>query len=94
MRKFIIFALAFASFLSFAFEANKPVQCEKVEVVLETLKELYGENIFWYGKGGQDAYVILKNDKTHTWSLVQFDSKIGCILGSGVNEEIVVRPNS
>lgn len=65
---------------------QKDVLCDNVKTVIETLISVpYNEQPVWSGKDSSSRYVMLLNRKTGTWSLVQFNDKAACVLGTGTD---------
>ena len=67
------------------FELNRPMKCAKVEEIMFFINENFGETMSWVGKDENNSSFlsIYRNKDTGTWSLIQYDSKVGCFLGSG-----------
>jgi hypothetical protein len=67
------------------FEISRPMKCAKTEDIMNFISENFGETMSWVGKDeNNSSYLsIYKNKDTGTWSLIQYDSKVGCFLGSG-----------
>ena len=67
------------------FDMSRPMRCSKVQVLMEYLEKEHGETMSWVGKDENNSsyLAIYKNKETGSWSLIQFDSTIGCFLGSG-----------
>ena len=67
------------------FELTRPMKCAAVEEVINFIYSNFGETMAWVGKDeNNSSYLALyKNKDTGTWSLIQYDSKVGCFLGSG-----------
>lgn len=87
MYKFILGVLLLpAVAVSQPVTVEKPVVCDTPKIVIETLtgKE-YKEQPFWAGVDENSRYVMLVNEDTGTWSIVQFNKNIACILGTGNN---------
>jgi hypothetical protein len=66
----------------------KPVPCKDSKTLaLEVLKK-YGEEPIWFGEDetADSKYTITYNKETKTWSFIQFNDDVGCILGFGVNK--------
>lgn len=87
MRK-LLFSVLLLSPYSWAQQVlNKEVVCDKPEVIMSTLVKDYEEKPFWMGKDGQatSGYVLLSNNKTKSWTLVQFNEQVACVLGAGDN---------
>ena len=71
-------------------QIKKPVTCESTLLVFQVLLEEAGEKPIWVGKGdGNDTSrtVILANEKTKSWTIVQFDKNMACVLGTGVSSQ-------
>lgn len=72
------------------FTVEKPVFCTDVKTMIEFLSgEDYQESPLWVGKDEKSKYVIMSNDKSKTWTIVQFNDQVACILGTGTNGNIV-----
>jgi hypothetical protein len=91
MKK-IIFALAMCIFTpSFSqqqqieiFELKKGMKCSAVQDLFDFVSTQFNEKMMWVGKDASGSYISLyKNEQTGSWTLIQFDSKIGCVLGVG-----------
>ena len=73
-------------------QINKPVICDSTLLVFQALVEQAGEKPIWVGRGdGKDTSrtVILADEKTKSWTIVQFDKNMACILGSGVGNQLI-----
>jgi len=71
-------------------QINKPVTCDSTLLVFQALLEQAGEKPIWVGQGdGADTSktVILANEKTKSWTIVQFDKNMACVLGSGISSQ-------
>ena len=66
------------------FTGKKNITCDDTSTLINALVE-YGENPVWSGTDSETktTYGILMNSKTKTWTIIQFDSKIACVLGVG-----------
>lgn len=74
------------------FELQKTVICDRSTAVLNGLQAgQYKEVPRWTGIASNDetSFVIMANEKTGTWTIVQFNSEVACILGEGKNSSIV-----
>jgi hypothetical protein len=67
------------------FELTRQMKCAPVEALIAHLMESYGEKVVWVGKDRNNAtYVSLyKNEATGTWTMIQYDSRTGCVLSAG-----------
>jgi len=67
---------------------EKPVVCEKTILVLEAFsKGEWQEKPFWVGEDQSSKFGLLVNEKTKTWTLIQFNNEIACVLGTGKNHQ-------
>jgi len=95
MKKYLWSLLAFGN-LAWAqnsdwTEVQLPVVCGPFREIVETLmKNQYREVPLWIGKSSEDAsqFVVFRNEKTGAWTLVQYGSVNGCILGIGNQSDI------
>jgi len=65
----------------------KPIPCKNTEELAKEVLEKYGEEPVWRGEDdvGDSKYVITYNKKTKTWTFIQYDDNVGCVLGNGTN---------
>jgi hypothetical protein len=63
-------------------QIEKEVICDDIKTVVATLMK-FKETIVWTGKDDSSKYALLANDQTGTWTLLQFDSNIACVIGAG-----------
>jgi hypothetical protein len=87
MHKFI-FGVLLLPALAYAqpVTVEKPVICDTPKTVIETLTGTgYREQPFWAGTDESSRYIMLVNEDTGSWSIVQFNNNIACVLGTGDN---------
>ena len=94
MYRFLTVLILLAPLLASAepIQINKPVTCENTLLIFQALVEQAGEKPIWVGKGdGTDTSrtVMLANEKTKSWTIVQFDKNMACVLGSGVGSQLI-----
>ena len=67
------------------FELTRQMKCAAVDTLIAHLMEAYGEKVVWVGKDRNNGtYVSLyKNEATGTWTMIQYDSRTGCVLSAG-----------
>jgi hypothetical protein len=66
-------------------EYERKFTCGKTKFVLETLTKAAKEKPIWSGKDeetGTDT-VVMVNPTTLTWTVVQYDGNMACVLHSG-----------
>ena len=89
----VAFLFCLTSTIAYAiqpFTVEKPVFCSDVKSMIEFLSgEEYREVPAWVGKDEKSKYVLMANEKTKTWTIVQFNDQVACVLGTGTNGNIV-----
>ena len=64
-------------------EVDKPVTCSDPKTVIEGLSDQYQEQPCWSGRGTESKYVLFVNPKTGSWSMVEYNDKVACVVGTG-----------
>jgi hypothetical protein len=73
---------------------KKEVYCDKTEDMLSILKsEKFEETPIWLGKGDGKApnYSLFVNTETKTWTIIQFNNELACVLGSGESYKTITK---
>ena len=67
------------------FSSKKSIVCDDATTLIGEIVKEFGETPVWSGLDTETktTYGILMNPKTNTWTIIQFDSKIACVLGVG-----------
>ena len=67
------------------FRSNKPVVCEQRDLVLAQLAEKYEEKPVWMGKDLKNGniYILTANNKEGSWTYIETNGEIACVLGAG-----------
>jgi hypothetical protein len=72
---------------------QKPIECTETQILLRGLGSSdYKEKPIWWGIESETAlsrYSLFVNDQTKTWTLIQFNETLACILGTGENSSRV-----
>ena len=66
---------------------EKKVVCGEVKQVLEELFVQYNEVPIWTGDESDTRYSLLTNEQTRSWTLIQFDKTVACVIGGGTNSK-------
>jgi hypothetical protein len=93
MKKIFLVTLLFASSVnSEPFRSQKPVWCDEYKTVLESLANRYNEKPIWAGKDLQNGnmYVMTTNEKEGTWTYIETDGKVACVLGAGTDSSMML----
>ena len=63
---------------------EKPVVCDVTAKLLSAIQHEYKERPIWVGKGEEGSnYSLLTNKETGSWTVIQFNKTLACVLGSG-----------
>ena len=67
-------------------EGKMTVQCaDPVDVIADLTSDKYKELPIWSGDDPSGKLILMANDKTNTWTIIQFNGGRVCILGVGGN---------
>jgi len=74
-----------------SFETEKPVICSDLKTIVEFVSgPEYEEQPFWNGRGEEGSkYILMLNPLTQSWTFIQYNDKIACVIGSGVNGRLL-----
>ena len=84
-----MFSLLFLTGTALAQETvivEKPLICTKTSTMLNVLKDKYDESPVWLGNDNKSKYSLFVSD-SGSWTLVQFNEDVACILGVGQNSK-------
>ena len=96
MKHILIFLISLVINTAFAqlITTTKEVQCDKTEKMIAVLKGKDFEEVpIWFGKGDSKApnYSLFINAETKSWTIIQFNNDLSCVLGSGESYTILSR---
>ena len=67
---------------------DKPVLCDSPKIVFEAVSGGSNqEEPSWVGSDDKSKYVLMVNKKTGTWTMIQYNNNIACIIGLGENQK-------
>ncbi len=73
------------------FLADKPVHCSSLKLIIETVSGPgYREEPIWSGRDEKSKYVMTANKKTGTWTFIQYNDNIACVIGVGEKGTMVL----
>jgi len=65
-------------------ELTKPMKCAEAQVMLNYFVYTHKETPVWVGKTVHNTHVtLLMNKETRSWTMVEYDARIACVLGAG-----------
>jgi hypothetical protein len=72
-----------------AFQYMHPSLCDKLETVLESIVQQFGEKPTWVGQDIQDGsgFMLFENAKENSWTLIKYNRQFACVLGVGTDSK-------
>jgi len=69
---------------------DKKVICGEFDKLIEKISE-YREEPVWIGadQSSDTRYTLMINEKTGSWTILQYTHDVGCILGAGEKHQTV-----
>jgi hypothetical protein len=87
MSKLIVTLALLISTAAFAqqiIDLTKPIKCSDPQSVMNFFKDTHKEKPVWVGKTVHNTHItILSNEETKSWTLIEYDTKLACVLGAG-----------
>ena len=89
MKKLLLLLVISSACHAEPFQSTKTVMCDSLPTLLRNL-EPFKEKVIWSGApegpGNIGSTISLMEHPTNgSWTLIQYDSKYGCVLGVGTN---------
>ena len=88
----VLLALSLPAQANEWFDSQKPVTCGPFRDIVQTLiQEQYQEAPIWIGQSSADStqFSLFVNTATGTWTLVQYATVTGCIIGVGKSHRMI-----
>jgi hypothetical protein len=83
----LLVLLAFGPVAAQSVTVQKPLHCSDTKTLIQSLSgEGIKEKPVWWGiEPGSTVsrYSLFVNEQTKTWTLIQFDDTVACVLGMG-----------
>lgn len=92
MRKIVVaFLSALTSLVVDAqvYKFDKPVVCSSLKVVIEYVSGEFDEAPFWRGSDETSKYILMVNETTTTWTMIQYNNDLACIVGVGNSSKLI-----
>ena len=95
MKKLLLVAPLFCLISSIAgaqVEKQKPILCYPIGQLIKEIKEIR-EEPQWTGRSlqGESQYLLIVNEKDKSWTLIQFDTVTGCVIGAGAKSKLIFK---
>jgi len=65
-------------------DLTKPLKCSDAQTVMNYFTDVFKETPIWVGKTVHNTHItLLANRETKSWTMIEYDSKLACVLGAG-----------
>ena len=65
-------------------DLNKPLKCSDAQTVIKYFVDKHKETPVWVGKSVHNTRItLLVNKQTGSWTMIEYDDKLACVLGAG-----------
>ena len=65
-------------------DLQKPLKCSDAQVVMNYFVDTHKETPVWVGKSVHNTHItLLVNKETRSWTVIEYDTRIACVLGAG-----------
>ena len=74
-------------------DLQKSLKCSDAQVVMNYFVDTHKEIPVWVGKSVHNTHVtLLMNNETRSWTMIEYDDKIACVLGAGADKSGSSKP--
>ena len=65
-------------------DLQKSLKCSDAQVVMNYFVDTHKETPVWVGKSVHNTHItLLVNKETRSWTMIEYDSRLACVLGAG-----------
>lgn len=65
-------------------DLTKPMKCSDAQTVMNYFTDTHKESPVWVGKTVHGTHIaLLANKETRSWTVIEYDTKLACVLGAG-----------
>jgi hypothetical protein len=65
-------------------DMQKQIKCSDAQTVMNHFSINYQETLLWVGKTDTGTHItLLVNQETRSWTMIEYDSNMACVLGAG-----------
>ena len=74
-------------------DLQKPLKCSDAQVVMNYFVDTHKETPVWVGKSVHNTHVtLLMNRETRSWTMIEYDDRLACVLGAGTDKSASSKP--
>jgi hypothetical protein len=65
-------------------DLNKAMKCSDPQKVMKYFADIHKEIPVWVGKTVHNSHItLLMNRETRSWTVIEYDATLACVLGAG-----------
>ena len=65
-------------------DLQKSLKCSDAQVVMNYFVDTHKETPVWVGKSVHNTHItLLVNKETRSWTVIEYDTRLACVLGAG-----------
>ena len=74
-------------------DLQKSLKCSDAQVVMNYFVDTHKETPVWVGKSVHNTHItLLVNKETRSWTMIEYDSRLACVLGAGEDRSSSSKP--
>jgi len=74
-------------------DLQKSLKCSDAQVVMNYFVDTHKEIPIWVGKSVHNTHItLLMNPTTRSWTMIEYDSRLACVLGAGEDKSASSKP--
>ena len=74
-------------------DLQKSLKCSDAQVVMNYFVDTHKETPVWVGKSVHNTHVtLLMNRETRSWTMIEYDDRLACVLGAGEDKSGSSKP--
>ena len=74
-------------------DLNKAMKCSDAQVVMNYFVDTHKETPVWVGKSVHNTHItLLMNRETRSWTVIEYDARLACVLGAGKDQSGSSKP--
>ena len=65
-------------------DLTKQMKCSDAQTVMNYFTDVFKETPIWVGRTVHNTHItLLANRETKSWTMIEYDTKLACVLGAG-----------
>ena len=74
-------------------DLQKSLKCSDAQIVMNYFVDTHKETPVWVGKSVHNTHVtLLMNRETRSWTMIEYDDRLACVLGAGEDKSGSSKP--